>query len=210
MKRSNYTWLLDAGHGGIDNSGKYHCLAGGKSYQHPDFTIYEGVVNRQIAKKLYQHLLHASIDFKIVYDEVEDWSLTKRVKLINGLASKSKNCILLSIHSNAGKGSGNEVFTSPGLTPSDIIAEVFCLQYIREFSEFPFRKGVGEGKHDKGLDKEAKFTMLTDTICPAVLVESFFFDEYRQAQLLRSEAGQNRIVSVLLNSILHIESTKPI
>jgi N-acetylmuramoyl-L-alanine amidase len=207
---SNYTWLIDAGHGGVNAKGEYQCLAGGKSYQHPYFDILEGVVNRQIANELYKLLLNAGVDFKLVYDEIEDWSLTKRVGIINKLASKYKNCILLSIHNNAGKGKGSEVFTSPGLTPSDIVAEYFCKNYIREFSEYKFRPGIGEGKTDLGLDKEAKFTILTDTTCPAVLTESLFFDEYNQAKMLMSEVGRNRIASLLFKSIMEIEQDKPI
>lgn len=208
--KSNYVWLIDAGHGGIDKDGNYQCLANGKRYQHPDFEILEGVINRQISLRLANKLTEAGVEFRLIYDEIIDWSLSKRVAIANSLQKKLGNCIGLSIHSNAGKGQGCEVYTSPGLTPSDIVAEPFCLNYIREFSEYKFRRGVGEGAEDSGLDKEAKFTMCTETIAPWVLVESFFFDEIKQAELLRSERGQERIVSVLFNSIVQIENTKPI
>lgn len=208
--KSKYTWLIDAGHGGVDAAGNYKCLANGKRYQHPDFEILEGVINRQIALKVANKLQEAGIDFCLIYDEVEDWSLTKRVNLANTLQRKHGNCIGVSIHSNAGKGVGNEVYTSPGLTPSDIVAEYFCKNYIREFSEWKFRPGIGEGKGDAGLDKEAKFTMCTDTICPWVLLETLFFDDYNQAVVLRSEQGQNRIASIICNSIFQVEETKPV
>lgn len=208
--KSNYVWLIDAGHGGLNPDGSYNCLANGKRYQHPDFEILEGVINRQIALKLANALAELGIEFRLIYDEVADWSLTKRVTIANNLQKKLGNCIGLSIHSNAGKGEGCEIYTSPGLTPSDVVAEYFCLSYIREFNEWKFRKGVGEGKTDKGLDKEAKFTMCQDTIAPWVLVESFFFDEIRQAELLRSDHGQNRIVAANINSIKQVESAKPI
>lgn len=208
---SNYLWLLDAGHGGVDGNGKYQCLAGGKRYQHPDFEILEGVINRQITTKLWRALADSNIDFALIYDEVLDLPLHYRINLANNLHKKSGKCIGISIHSNAGKGIGNEVFTSPGLTPSDIVAEYFCKNYMREFSnEFPFRSGIGQGKNDLGLDKEAKLAMCTETICPWVLVESLFFDELKQAEFLTSEIGQNRIVSVLFNSIAQIENAKPI
>lgn len=48
LGKSNYLWLIDAGHGGMVK-GKY-TTAPAKMFKFPDgLTIYEGVVNRDIA-----------------------------------------------------------------------------------------------------------------------------------------------------------------
>lgn len=203
---SNYKWLIDAGHGGIDDMGVYHCLANGKQYQHKDFIIYEGEINRKIAAKLWQKLNSACIDFALVYHEVQDWSLTKRVQLCNDTHQKNSNCILLSIHNNAGKGKGTEVFTSVGETKSDkLCLDVLRDAYLNGFDcRWPFRNG------ETGIDKEADFTILKSTTCPAVLTESLFFDELEQARYLMSDEGQETIATILFTWIKHVEKVKPI
>lgn len=207
---SNYTWVIDAGHGGLDKEGKYTTdPTKGKFFTFPDgFTIYEGVINRQIANKLHNALKQLGIEFALVYDEVEDWSLTKRVALVNKLHKKYGNCILLDLHSNAGggKGKGIELFTSPGETDSDPLAHMFAKIYMNHFPEWPFRKDIVT----KELDKEANFTMVTDTHCPAILFENFFFDERKQADLLVTSHFQQRIVNVLVAGIQEIERLKEI
>jgi N-acetylmuramoyl-L-alanine amidase len=197
-------WILDAGHGGFDGVYK---TAPAKMFTFPDGTvIYEGVVNRGIADKLIKMLDANLIQYSVVHDKIEDTPLPVRVRRANEIYMKDKSAVLLSIHSNAGGGKGNEVFTSIGETKSDPIAEYFCKAYIKHFPEWVFRSD----KSDGDLDKEADFFVLRNTLCPAVLVESFFFDERKQAELLLSEAGQIKIAYCLLDAIKQIENEKNI
>lgn len=201
-----YTWLLDAGHGGITADGKY-TTAPAKMKEFADgFTVYEGQINRQITEKLYRLCQGAGISFALLHDDIADTRLEDRTKRANKLHAKHKNCILLSIHSNAGEGRGLEVWTSPGFTDSDIIAEPLCKQYKKHFPLHPFRAD----KTDGDLDKESKFWMLVKSDCPAVLVENFFFDTREEAELLVSHAGQMAIAQCLFEWILEIETTQPI
>jgi N-acetylmuramoyl-L-alanine amidase len=198
-------WILDAGHGGILD-GKY-TTAPAKMFTFPDgLVVYEGVVNRGIAWKLAKMLDANGIDWSFVHDEEIDTPLPVRVRRANEIYTKRKNAVMLSIHSNAGGGKGNEVFTSKGETKADPIAEIFCKKYIEHFPEWPFRSD----KSDGDLDKEADFFVLKHTLCPAILVESFFFDERKQAELLLSEAGQIKIAYCLLQSIKQVENEKDI
>lgn len=211
----DYTWIIDAGHGGINSNGIY-TTAPNKMHKFDDnFTVYEGVVNRQIAGKLHHQLEKLGIDFSLVYDDVLDTPLPQRVALANKLHNKNKlynggrRCIYLSLHSNASPNhdaKGIEVYTSPGKTDSDVIAEILCQRYKKHFPDHKFRAGLGDGD----LDKEAKFYVLVNTLCPAVLVEDFFFDYRPDADLITSHAGQMAIVDCLLDWILEIEDSKPI
>jgi N-acetylmuramoyl-L-alanine amidase len=205
---SKYTWILDAGHGGVDKNGNYTTDQKlNKRFRFNDgFEILEGVINRKVTQKLYTMLMNAGVDFVLVYDEINDWTLQKRVQLANQIHGKKKNCIYLSIHSNAGKGNGFEVFTSIGETKSDKIADYFCRQYKKDFPNYKFRADTTDGD----LDKEADFYVLKNTNCPAVLVENLFFDERSQAEYLSSEKGQDDIARCLFNAIREIETTKPI
>lgn len=196
-------WLIDAGHGGVNEQGVYMTdPKRGKQFTFQDgFTFLEGVSNRVIADGLMKKLSTAGKKFKQIHDNVIDISLSKRVQLANDIFSHGESCIYLSIHSNAGKGKGWEVFTSPGQTKSDKAADVFIQQLVNDFPEWPFRADIKDG--DK--DKEENFTVLTDTRMPAVLVELLFFDERKQADFLSSVDGQQRIINSLFEACLKIE-----
>jgi N-acetylmuramoyl-L-alanine amidase len=195
-------WIIDAGHGGVKN-GKY-TTSPSKMHKFPDgFEVYEGVINRAIAKLLYNNLHDRCIDFSLVYDDIEDTPLSSRVSIANNLYAKDNRCIYLSIHSNAGGGKGFEVFTSKGKTKSDEYAEVFCKQYITDFPSRSFRSD----KTDGDLDKESDFMVLTKTQMPAILVENLFFDNREEAEYLMSPTGQEAIANCLFKAILKIEQT---
>ena len=190
--------LIDAGHGGIDSNGKYTTdPKKNKMFKHPNFTVYEGVTNRKIATLLMNKMDKASIAYAQIHDNVQDISLTKRVNKANEFG---RNTLYLSIHSNAGKGNGFEVFTSPGQTKSDEYAELFYQGFKRDFPEYRMRPDTSDGDHDK----EERLTVLTDNIMPAVLVELLFFDEINQAKFLMSAAGQERLAESLFKTIKEI------
>ena len=198
---SRNVWILDAGHGGIVK-GKYS-TAPAKMYIFPDgVEVYEGVINRQILNKIIVKLEKLDIDFAIVSDECSDNSLESRVKRANNIVAKGKKCIYLSIHSNAGGGSGFEVFTMKGESKADKLAEVFAKMYKDNF-EFPFRSDTSDGD----LDKEANFYVLKHTACPAILVENLFFDNRKEAEYLMSDRGQQAIANGIVQAIMEIENT---
>lgn len=203
--RSNYLWLLDAGHGGITKDGKY-TTAPAKMHKFDEFTIYEGVINRKITDLLIEELEILKIDFATVYDQVEDTPLYQRTTAADNIFRKDKRAIYLSIHSNAGGGSGFEIFTSPGQTKSDKVANIFCETYKKHFLDYPFRAD----KSDGDADKEADFYVLRKTDCPALLVENLFFDNKHEAELLISDTGQEMMADCLLECIQNCEKLKPI
>jgi N-acetylmuramoyl-L-alanine amidase len=201
---SKYKWLLDAGHGGFVNG--HYVTAPKKMHKFSDgFTIYEGVINRQICNKLVK-LIEGKYDHRLIHSEVDDLSLQVRVSRADNEFTKDSRCIFLSIHSNAGGGKGFEIFTSKGQTKSDKIAQIFCEVYKKKFPENKFRNDLVDGDDDK----EAEFYVLRKTDCPAVLVENLFFDNRQDAEFLMSEVGQNRIADCLFECIEATEKLKPI
>lgn len=200
LGQSKYLWILDAGHGGIDPDGRY-TTAPAKMHKFPDYTIYEGVINRAITDILKAELKRHSIDYALVSHRYEDTSLASRVATADNIYRKDKRAVYLSIHSNAGGGSGFEVFTSPGQTKSDEFAKVFCEFYKKHFPERPLRKDLGDGD----ADKEADFYVLRKTDCPAVLVENLFFDNKKEADFLMRDKGQDAIAMCLFQAIQSFE-----
>ena len=107
----------------------------------------------------------------------------ERVHQANAYYMANRNCYLLSIHSNAAsndtEGNGNtasgfEIYTSLGQTKSDDLANIASKYYKKLFPEFPFRENKSDGGEYK--NKEAAFTVLTKTKCPAFLVENLFYE----------------------------------
>lgn len=183
--------LLDFGHG-VNTPGKRSPItADGRQ-------LMEFESNRRIGHIVARKLDKKGISNEIIVHELFDVKLSQRVARVNHIALRHgvKNCLLLSLHSNAGGGTGFEFFTSPGKTMSDEYAEIFC----EEAAElgFPVRTDTTDG--DK--DKEANFTMITDTLCPAILVENLFMDTDKDLEFLLSEDGPEKIADYIVKAIV--------
>lgn len=207
MPTTKYLYVIDAGHGGLKNGVYTTDPKTGKLWVYPDgLTIYEGVTNRAIAKKVSNKLTYLEIEHALVYDEVEDVTLGERCRRVNSLVEKAgKHVVFISIHSNAGKGKGFEVFTSIGEDASDICASVFCDEIATDFPDKPLRAD----KVDGDLDKEANFFVLSTKYNKAVarvLLENLFFDTREEAEFLLSESGQEKIANYISRAIVRIET----
>lgn len=198
---SKYLWLLDAGHGGMKN-GMYQ-TEGKRSPKWPDGSIlYEGEFNRAVASRLMEKMTSKGLRYMQIHDSMDDTSLSARVSNINYLDRDYNNCILLSIHANAGGGHGWEVYTSRGETDSDKIATVFA---DKVQTQFPYARIRGD-MVDGDVDKEANFYILTKTNCPAILTENFFMDNQEECQcILNNPEGRNAVAEALFQAIFEIE-----
>ena len=190
--------LLDAGHGGIIN-GQY-VTAPKKMFVFPDgFTIYEGVWNRLIVEGIKEALKSAGVKFDDIVNSQKDIPLKNRVDRANRLAAEAGpgNTLFISVHANAGGGNGYEVYTSKGESDSDKIASNF-MEFMAE--AFPSHRGRKDTT-DGDIDKEANFYVLKYTICPAILTESFFMDNYEEAQEMTTPEAIKKVVQAHLRTI---------
>tara|TARA_R110000751_G_scaffold50132_2_gene111072 strand:+ start:682 stop:1356 length:675 start_codon:yes stop_codon:yes gene_type:complete len=202
MKKSKYTWLLDAGHGGIID-GEYQ-TAGKRSPEFEFGQYFEGVGNRMIVKNMLAQCKVLGIDAIDIVDSDEDISLKERVKRANNLHTQKKNCIYVSIHSDAfsnPQANGYSIYTSVGNTASDGVATTF-IDTMREY--FPDHTSRHDNS-DGDADKEAQFYVLKYTSCPAILIENFFYTNPKECELLLDKAFQDKIASCHMDSIKRIE-----
>lgn len=190
MNKLNKIIILDNGHG-QETPGK----------RSPDGIFREYAWTRMFVKKLKCELERFGYIVYTLVPEDEDISLNERVSRVNELY-KLHNCILLSIHNNAAgdgkkwyKASGFEVYTSPGNTSSDKLAEI--LYQEAEYEGIKIRTDLSDG--DK--DKEKNFTVLTKTKCPAVLVENLFMDSKDDVLFLTSDYGINKLLKIYVTAI---------
>ena len=221
---SKFLWILDAGHGGVDDSGKY-MTAGKRAYfkdgklmddkrlgadyceKNCDDKYYEGVGNRQIVKKVAEQLERRGIRYEFTVDPEEegDIKLSARVAFINLLKEEGLDNIVVSVHSDAfslEEAHGHTVYTSEGETKSDPVATVFHEEAKKVFPDNTFRTNTVDGDPDK----ESQFYILRKTNCMAILLENFFMTNPKNFyEILGTEEGQNRIVSYIVNAIVRIE-----
>lgn len=189
--------LIDNGHGS-NTAGK----------RSPDGLFREYAYTREIAAEVSYRLRRLGYDCELLVPELFDVALIERVHRVNVKCQTygASNVLLVSIHCNAagnGKewmnGRGWEAWTSPGQTEGDKLAECLYQSALNVFAPgTPIRSDWGDGD----FDKENHFTILSKTLCPAVLTENFFMDNKADVAYMLSDEGKDAIVRC------HVEGIK--
>lgn len=190
--------LIDNGHGS-NTAGK----------RSPDGLFREYAYTREIAAEVTYQLRRKGYDAELLVPELYDVALIERVHRVNVKCQSNgaSNVLLVSIHCNAaGNGKewksarGWEAWTSPGQTEGDKLAECLYESALESFAAgTPIRSDWGDGD----FDKENHFTILSKTLCPAVLTENFFQDNKEDVEFMQSELGKKAIVRCHVNGIIN-------
>lgn len=183
-------FLLDNGHG-IETPYKRSPIWADGSQ------LFEWEFNRDIVRRIKEKCDKIGINAMIVVAEDADISLMERCRRVNAFHSKCGDAVLLSIHANAGGGTGFEVYTSPGQTKADAIATKFIEGFKRDFPDIKMRTDMTDGDPDK----EAGFYILKHTTCPAILLENLFMDYEPDCRLLMSAEFRDKLAESYVNTI---------
>jgi N-acetylmuramoyl-L-alanine amidase len=179
----NIMILLDNGHG-KETPGK-------RSPVWKDGTqLFEWEYNRKVVDGIIKKLDEIGIKSVKLVPEDKDISLSERAARANKIC-QNNTCILISVHCNAGGGTGWEVFSTTKKNNSDKLANTFIEVYKESF---PDKKCRGH--------KESDFTVIYKSNCPSVLTENFFMDTESDCKFLMSDEGFNRIVDLHVNAIM--------
>lgn len=174
-----------------------------KMHEHsPGEVFYEGVFNRKIKELLMRKLWEENVKCIDVCPTDLDVPLGVRVNVVNSYHAYYRDALLISLHSNAGGGSGFEIWTSRGETRSDHYAEILGNELMSAFRDIPFRAD----KTDGDLDKEDDFYILRKTHCPAIMPECLFYDNYNDYLLLENADFRLAYVRTLVNFIRKAEN----
>ena len=198
-----FHWLLDAGHGGFHPETGEYVTRGKRSPNFPFSSkysgdvLYEGVRNRVVLKSLTKLLDNNDIQYTIISDDWQDISLSDRVLKANNISDNTPNCIYISIHHNAYKkewnnANGLETFHYPKSDKGFRVAGVFQDNLVEEM----------EWKN-RGV-KSANFYVLKYTSMPSVLTECGFMTNLKEAEILMSKEGSDKI------AFAHFEAIKEI
>jgi N-acetylmuramoyl-L-alanine amidase len=191
--------LLDNGHGGLI-AGEYQTPGKRSPVWDDGSQLFEGEFNRAIVNGIVQQLTGLGIPYVVITPEYRDVTLETRVKRANQY--DPADSLFISVHANAGGGSGCEIFTSPGETRSDAVATVFGETFRQVFPERRLRTDLRDGD----LDKERRFYVLTRTRMPAILTENFFMDNEAECrELLMTPEGRARVVDYHVAAIREVQ-----
>ncbi len=188
--------ILDNGHGKETAGKRSPVWADGSQ-------LFEYEFNRDIVRRIAEKLEAENIPYRILVPEENDIGLSERARRANTIAKENGGkAYVLSIHANAGGGTDWEVWTSPGQTAADKIATVFFEEAGREFTPDGWRMRADYSDGDP--DKEANFTILVKTTCPAILTENFFMDTEKDCRFIMSDAGRERIANMHVAAIKRV------
>lgn len=188
---SRYTWLLDPGHGGIIDD--VYQTAGKRSPQLPDGRVlYEGDFNRDIVNRIIKFGKSLGVECMDIVDSLEDIPLRERVKRANEFYRHNKNCIYVSVHSNA-FGNGKDFNKAKGIctfhhyrsSKGKHLAESLQAT-LAKYTNFRDR-GV------RSNDTWANFYVLRKTHMPAVLSENGFMTNLEDAAALLEPSVRHQI-----------------
>jgi N-acetylmuramoyl-L-alanine amidase len=184
--------LLDNGHG-KDTAGK-------RSPKWPDGTqLFEYDFNRKVVQKLFD-LCKACpyLNPVILVPEDNDIKLDVRCQRANKYDKATS--IFISIHGDAWKTAdahGITVFTSPGQTKADELAEFIYLSLQDFMPDMKMRPDMTDGDHDR----EESYYVLMKTKMPAVLTENGFYTNEEECHKMMTDAYQQRIADATFLAI---------
>jgi N-acetylmuramoyl-L-alanine amidase len=193
--------IFDNGHGGTIN-GVYTTpeRMGKKSPNWENGVLFEGLANRWIVSKVMQKMDYARLPYYHISPELEDVSLKVRADRADLIYKENPASYGISVHFNAGGGTGWEIFTTPGVNRSDYIAQEF-VDIFKEKHPLKARLG-GVGQYNE--DKEANFYILRETDCPFILIECAFMDHPTDYKLIWDENFQNILADMIFEGIKNV------
>lgn len=173
----------------------------------PDERHKEYLWSREIIELIKERLNRKGMIYAETNVTQDEIGLDKRVR--NAESFTWPNKLLISIHNNAqnstskwGTATGVEVFTWPGQSESDVIAEKFLELVIERFSNFKIRKDESDGDGDK----EAPFTVLSGDYW-AILIEWLFQDNKLDLILIEDRDVKNKLADLIVDLIIWTNDT---
>mgnify|MGYP001282240134 CR=1 FL=1 len=176
--------FIDPGHGGRDPG----ALGNG---------LLEKDLNLDIAMRLFSILQqeYPEIEVRLSRDKDVFVSLGERVALANQWGAD----LVLSIHVNAGGGTGYETYIHRSMPATTV--------RWRQILHREVINNIGQGIKDRGM-KTANFAILRQTRMPAILTENLFIDHPEDAIRLKEASFRQRLAECYAAGVAKIFGAK--
>ncbi len=187
------TVLIDAGHNytGRDTGAENKTLG-----------LKEEEITWQIADKLRRKLENMGYNVVMTRDKITDsianTSVLDSLQARVDLGHEALADLFISIHCNAGGGSGTEVYCFSENGYAGRLAKIVQKNIVAETELY--NRGV----------KTANFFVIQNTLMPAILIETGFIDHQKDGAILSSNSGQSAIASAVAEAVSeydHMEIT---
>lgn len=165
----------------------------------PDGLLYEGEWARLVVPKIVRGLREIGFDARQTVTEDTDPSLTERAWRVNSIIrdNPGRDVYFCSVHINAAASDGkwhNARGFSVWVAPESSIKSKVLAQFLYESAEQFGMKGNRCVPAEKYWT--ARFTVLTQTKCPAVLTENLFQDNRDDVEFLRTPEGREAVANM--------------
>lgn len=193
--------VLDPGHGGNDKG------ASGRRYDEKNITLQIALKTKEILEKK---------GFLVYLTRTKDIALPLEERPARCVSVGAD--IFVSIHCNATKNNaihGIETFClTPEGAPSTSDKKPGGINRGNKFNKNNFMLAYcmhssllnGTGALDRGI-KHARFVVLREAPCPAILIETGFISNYSEELLLGNSAYQNKLATSIANGIIRYSDT---
>lgn len=194
--------VIDPGHGGRDQG------AAGARHVEKDLVL-------AISQRLAAYLSHRGYEARLTRDSDESLSLSARMTRVGRLRPD----VLVSVHTNSvgtGTVSGIETFVvNPLGTPStygnrtsSTVHPGNAYDPLNAKLAYEVQRALVRGTScvDRGV-RHARFLVLREAPCPAILVETGFISNVREERRLASPSYQGRLAAGICNGIMRFHQS---
>ena len=180
---------IDPGHGGYDSG------AVGYSLKEKELTLKIALYLRDYLEKYGCEVIMTRDSDGVIWNKAND--LQKRCDIANN----AKVDYFISIHINAGGGTGYETWIANNASQKSIELAQKMHMYIAEFYK-------GNGFVDRGL-KSGRLWVLRRTNMPAILIENLFIDNEKDAKFLSNDDNLKNIAKAIANAFVNVFNLNP-
>lgn len=180
LRHLNYSGVvvLDAGHGGKD-AGAIACNGANEK----DIVL-------PIAQEVHRRLTEAGVRVIMTRDSDEFIELERRSEIAN----QARADLFVAIHADSAPSNraatGHTVYVAPGAS-ENMMSMAHCVDRVME------QKGMSS----RGI-RHARYRVLVNTVCPAMLVEVGYLSNRGEAGQLCSSAYRNQVAAAIAEGIL--------
>lgn len=190
--------ILDNGHG-YDTPGK--CS--------PDGRLREWQYTRRLARLISRKLTDKGIENTLLVPGDTDMPLAMRCRKANDIAAFHPGAVLVSLHTNAaGNGkewklaSGWSAFVATRASASSCQLAALLAKSAAAYGIMGNRSTPSEGFW------RANLAICRDTVCPAVLTENMFHDNWSDVEYLLSDEGIETLADVHVSALVEYFSAQ--
>lgn len=181
--------FLDPGH----NHSGYDTGAYGYGLKEQDITY---LIAEKVKSKLERTGVKVKMSRNSITENCKNTSIIESLRHRSDMANEWGADYFVSIHCNAGGGTGTETYARVYGSKAHKLAEAVQSVIIKDI-----------GLSDRGVKTE-DFSVLVRTNMPAILVETAFIDKRKDATLLGSEEGRECFASAITKGIANYLNIK--